>query len=140
MAPGVILTMLLMTTSVLTVLSLILERREGLLERSLVAGIQSWEFAISHICTQVFVVIAQVALMLVVTFHVFNLVNNGSFIWVYALTVLQGIIGISYGLFLSGFCKNETSSFILTAGTLMPNILLSGKNFQIILCKNKIIT
>src|SRR3989442_14552553 len=82
MAPGLILTMLIFSAVGLTGLSLILERREGLLERSLVAGIQSWEFAISHICTQVFVLIVQVALMLVVTFHVFNLLNNGSLIWV----------------------------------------------------------
>ena len=49
MAPGVILSINFLAAVALTALSFVMERKEGLLERSLVAGVTSFQFLISHI-------------------------------------------------------------------------------------------
>lgn len=92
MAPGVIILIAYYATTALTALSLVLERKDGLLERSLVAGVNSLEFLVSHIMTQTLVLTIQEILMLITTFYIFEVPSRGPMIWVFALTFFQGKI------------------------------------------------
>ena len=55
-----------------TALSFILERKEGLLERSWVAGVTATEVMFAHVVAQCAVMIVQVALVLVFMIYVFG--------------------------------------------------------------------
>ena len=71
MAPGVILSINFLAAVALTALSFVMERKEGLLERSLVAGVTSFQFLISHILTQFLVLLVQVTFLMFFTFLIF---------------------------------------------------------------------
>ncbi len=95
MAPGVIILIAYYATTALTALSLVLERKDGLLERSLVAGVNSLEFLVSHIMTQTLVLTIQEILMLITTFYIFEVPSRGPMIWVFSLTFFQGKLPVS---------------------------------------------
>lgn len=112
MAPGVIILTAYYATTALTALSLVLERKDGLLERSLTAGVKSQEFLSSHIMTQCLVLVVQEAFMLAFTFGVFKIPSVGSLYYVVALTTLQGIGGIMFGLLISAICAGQFEFFL----------------------------
>jgi huntingtin len=126
MAPGVLLSIAFLAAVALTALAFVMERKEGLLERSLVAGVSAYEFLFSHVLTQMLVLLVQIFLLLIFTFIVFEVPSEGPFIWVLLLTLLQGSCGMAYGLMISSLCKEENSATMLALGSFYPNLLLSG--------------
>ena len=62
MAPGVILSITYFMAVGLTALSFIIERKEGLLERSWVAGVTATEVMLAHVVAQFAVMVVQVSL------------------------------------------------------------------------------
>jgi len=126
MAPGVLLSISFLAAVALTALAFVMERKEGLLERSLVAGVTSFEFLLSHVLTQLLVLVVQIFLLLIFTFLVFEIPSEGPFIWVILLTILQGCCGMAYGLMISAICREENSATMLALGSFYPNLLLSG--------------
>ena len=63
MAPGVILSITYFMAVGLTALSFIIERKEGLLERSWVAGVTATEVMLAHVVAQFAVMLVQVRLL-----------------------------------------------------------------------------
>jgi ABC-type multidrug transport system ATPase subunit/ABC-type multidrug transport system permease subunit len=126
MAPGVIILIAYYATTALTALSLVLERKDGLLERSLVAGVNSIEFLASHIMTQTLVLSIQEIFMLITTFGLFGVPSRGPMIWVFSLTFFQGVAGVMFGLFISSLCADEVSAAMLGMGSFFPTIMLGG--------------
>lgn len=126
MAPGVLLSIAFLAAVALTAIALVQERKEGVLERSLVAGVTSTEFIMSHVITQLLVLHVQVFLLLIFTFLVFEIPSRGPFFWVIQLTLLQSTCGMAFGLMISAMTKEETSATMLALGSFYPNLLLSG--------------
>lgn len=126
MAPGVLLSIAFLAAVALTAIALVQERKEGVLERSLVAGVTSTEFIMSHVLTQLLVLHVQVFLLLMFTFLVFEIPSRGYFFWVIILTLLQSSCGMAFGLMISAMTKEETSATMLALGSFYPNLLLSG--------------
>ena len=60
MAPGVILSITYFMAVGLTALSFIIERKEGLLDRSWVAGVTATEVMLAHVVAQFVVMVVQV--------------------------------------------------------------------------------
>lgn len=56
----------------LTTLSFVIEKKEGLLDRSLTAGVSAFEILLAHVFTQLFVLIVQVTLVMVFALAVFE--------------------------------------------------------------------
>lgn len=56
----------------LTTLSFVIEKKEGLLDRSLTAGMSAFEILLAHVFTQLFVLIVQVTLVMVFALAVFE--------------------------------------------------------------------
>ena len=73
------------------------ERKDGLLHRSWVAGVSPFEIVFAQISTQIFVLIGQTFVALLMTLLVFGINCEGSIFIVIALTLLQGIAGMCYG-------------------------------------------
>ncbi|KAK7080025.1 hypothetical protein SK128_016282 [Halocaridina rubra] len=126
MAPGVILTITYFMAVGLTALSFITERKEGLLDRSWVAGVQSSEVMLAFLVTQMFVMLVQIALILVFMFPVFDIPCEGSMAWVVLLTILQGFCGMTFGLMVSAVSNDENTAIMMALGIFYPLILLSG--------------
>jgi len=126
MAPGVILSITYFMAVGLTALSFIIERKEGLLERSWVAGVTATEVMLAHVVAQFAVMLVQVALVLIFMIYVFEVPAHGPMIWVVCLTLLQGLCGMAFGLVVSALCDNEQDAIQLALGSFYPNLLLSG--------------
>ena len=92
--PGVILTIIFLIAMGLTTLYLVVERKQGTMERTLVAGIKQHEILLSQVTFQFFIVILQTTLMLIFTFIVFQMQNNGNFGLITLIILLQGLTGI----------------------------------------------
>lgn len=60
----------------LTAVALLVERNEGLLDRSWVAGVNVAELLISQVMTQFVIIIAQIAFMVSITIWAFRVGNN----------------------------------------------------------------
>lgn len=87
--------------------AMLLERNEGLLERSLVSGITGTEILFGQVVTQFVVMTGQTLMVLIVTFAFFKLTCNGEIIWVTVLTILTGLCGMCFG-------KNNQQIFIIS--------------------------
>ncbi|XP_031843264.1 ABC-type transporter snustorr isoform X3 [Nomia melanderi] len=125
-APGVILTIVFFLAVALTSSVLIIERMEGLLDRSWVAGVTPGEVLFSHVITQFVVMCGQTALVLIFMILVFNVECKGEIGWVIVLTILQGLCGMCFGFVISAICELERNAIQLALGSFYPTLLLSG--------------
>ncbi|XP_032882317.1 ABC transporter G family member 20-like [Amblyraja radiata] len=125
-APGAILSITFFLALGLTTLSFVIERREGLMDRGWVAGISSLEVMLAHILSQLVTMTVQIILLLIFTFLVFKIPNEGSLLLVAILILLQGITGISLGLVISAAFDDEQSAAQVALGIFYPDIVLSG--------------
>ncbi|XP_059488543.1 ABC transporter G family member 20 isoform X1 [Neocloeon triangulifer] len=125
-APGVILTIVFFLAVALTSSALIIERMEGLLDRSWVAGVTPFEILFSHVITQFVVMCGQTALVLVFMIAVFGVECKGDIGWVVVLTILQGLCGMCFGFVISAICELERNAIQLALGSFYPTLLLSG--------------
>jgi ABC-type multidrug transport system permease subunit len=110
----------------LTSSALIIERTEGLLDRSWVAGVSPGEILFSHVVTQFVVMCGQTALVLLFMIVVFDVTNNGDIGWIIVLTILQGLCGMCFGFVISAICELERNAIQLALGSFYPTLLLSG--------------
>lgn len=110
----------------LTSSALIIERTEGLLDRSWVAGVSPSEILFSHVITQFVVMCGQTSLVLIFMLVVFGVTNNGDLFWVIVLTLLQGMCGMCFGFLISSICELERNAIQLALGSFYPTLLLSG--------------
>nr|CAD7428403.1 unnamed protein product [Timema monikensis] len=125
-APGVVVVLIFFLGVALTVGTLIYERREGLLDRTIVAGVTPLEIMVSHVITQFVLMSVQSILLLTFTIYVFQVECEGSMFWVAVLTVLQGMSGMCFGFAISTFCEIESTAFQMAMGSFYPALLLSG--------------
>ncbi|KAF7487775.1 ABC transporter G family member 20 [Sarcoptes scabiei] len=126
MAPGVVVSICYIMATGLTSLAFIIERRDGLFERSLVAGVDTMQILFSHALVQISVMSIQILLVLIFTFLVFDIPSRGPFILVICLLVSQGATGMAFGLVVSALCKQENTAVMMILGSFYPNLILSG--------------
>lgn len=126
MAPGVVISITYVMATGLTALAFILEKRDGLLERSLVSGVTTSQILLAHASVQVVVMIIQISLVLAFTFFVFEIPSHGPFFWVVLLILLQGCTGMGFGLLVSAVCEEENTAVMMLVGTFYTNIILAG--------------
>ncbi|XP_050501815.1 ABC transporter G family member 20 isoform X3 [Diabrotica virgifera virgifera] len=125
-APGVILTIVFFLAVALTSSALIIERMEGLLDRSWVAGVTPSEILFSHVITQFVVMCGQTTLVLIFMIIVFQVECKGDIFLVVVITILQGLCGMCFGFVISAICELERNAIQLALGSFYPTLLLSG--------------
>lgn len=126
MSPGVLISISYIMATGLTSLAFIMERRDGLYDRTLAAGVDHVQMLISHSIVQLVVMVVQISLVVFFTFVIYKVPTNGPFIWVFFLLLLQGLAGMSFGLMVSAICKEENTAIMMILGTFYPNLLLAG--------------
>lgn len=124
--PGYFL--LFMYISQITVASLALtqERKDGLFERSLVAGVSHELIFISHIITSCIISIVQIILLYITAFVIFNNPNNSTFLLQFGFFLVQSLNAMSLGFLISSLIDNEVACIILVWFITIPQILSSG--------------
>ncbi|CAG9761014.1 unnamed protein product [Ceutorhynchus assimilis] len=125
-APGVILTIIFFMAVALTSGAMLMERNEGILERSLVNGITGTEMLFSQVATQFIVMVGQTAMVLIFAFPVFQLSQNGSWFLLFTLTILSGLCGMCFGFVVACICENERSATYMALGSFLPIVMLCG--------------
>ncbi|KAL6445737.1 hypothetical protein ACFW04_000898 [Cataglyphis niger] len=125
-APGVILTIIFFLSVALTSGSMLLERNEGLLERTLVSGLTGTEILFGQVITQFMVVFGQSVMVLIVSFLIFKITCAGDIGWITTLTVLTGLCGMCFGFVIACFCENERSATYVAMGSFLPIVMLCG--------------
>ena len=126
MAPGIILAIIYFMSVGLTSSAFIIERRDGLMRRSWVAGVTAVEVLMGHMLTQFFVTLSQTVVTLVSMIYIFEVNSKGNGGWIGTLTVMQGICGMAMGLVMSAGCNTEQEAVQASLGTFFPFMLLSG--------------
>lgn len=126
MAPGIILTIVHSMALGYSAMIIIMERNEGLLDRTWVAGVTPGEFALAHFLVSLVVNLLQVIVTLVFMILVFQVPAEGSIVWIFLLTMLQGICGTTIGLIISAVCKTQQDATQIALGIFYPNLILSG--------------
>ncbi|XP_045473206.1 ABC transporter G family member 20 [Harmonia axyridis] len=125
-APGVVLTIIFFLAVALTSGAMLLERNEGILERSLVNGITGTEMLFSHVITQFTVMVFQTLLVIFVAFYIFDLNQNGNIFNVIVLMILTGMCGMCFGFVVACVCDNERSATYMAMGSFLPIVMLCG--------------
>ena len=125
-APGIILTIIFFLSVALTSGAMLLERNEGLLERSLVSGLTGPEILFAQVITQFTVMIGQTVMVLIFSFAVFGITCEGDIGWVSALTILTGLCGMCFGFVIACVCENERSATYVAMGSFLPIVMLCG--------------
>ncbi|KAL0122984.1 hypothetical protein PUN28_007557 [Cardiocondyla obscurior] len=125
-APGVILTIIFFLSIALTSGSMLMERNEGLLERSLVSGLTGTEILFSQVITQFMVVLGQTIMVLIVSFAIFKVTCEGDIGWIAVLNILTGLCGMCFGFVIAIICDNERSATYVAMGSFLPIVMLCG--------------
>lgn len=126
MSPGVLISISYIMATGLTSLAFIIERRDGLYDRTLAAGVDQVQMLISHSIVQLVVMVVQISLVVFFTFVIYKVPTNGPFVWIFLLLLLQGLAGMSFGLMVSSICREENTAIMMILGTFYPNLLLAG--------------
>ncbi|XP_063959480.1 ABC transporter G family member 20-like isoform X2 [Lytechinus pictus] len=126
MVAGVVISIIFFLAVGLTSVTFVVERKEGLMDRSWVAGVSTGEVTIAHVSTQFLVISVQIAVVLIFTFIVFNMTNEGNIFLIVLMCMLQGLCGMSFGLLISSVCDTEAGAVQAALGSFYPILLLSG--------------
>ena len=113
-APGVIIATIHVTTMLFSSVLIVLERKEGHLDRALVAGVNSSEILIAHIVMLFMCVFAKCILMMIFSFILFDIPLRGSVLDAFTIILLQGLQGMSFGLFISIISSEEAIALVST--------------------------
>ena len=125
-APGMLITISFGISVGLTAISLIVERKEGLLDRGWVVGVGVVEMVTAQLLLNSVVLLVQITMMISFALFVFQIPYHGSLYLIWLLIFLEGFSGMSFGLLISSLVSEEISGLQIATGILYPIILLSG--------------
>lgn len=126
MVPGIMVTIVFSLSIGLTSLMFVLEKKDGLLDRSGIAGVTTLEIMIAHVLVKLTLLTVQIIILIGTAAFIFKVKILGPFILSALLLLLQGFCGMSYGLAISSLSDNEVQVLELAIATIFPSLLLSG--------------
>ncbi|XP_031331082.1 ABC transporter G family member 20-like isoform X2 [Photinus pyralis] len=124
--PGVLITIAFFLAAALTAVAMLVERNEGILERSLVMGVSPVEVLTSHVVSEFVLMMIQIVAVTCCGLFIFRMKVMGSLVLFIILLSLSGFCGMWFGFALSSMCDNETSAAYILLGSFFPLILLCG--------------
>ncbi|KAG4079241.1 hypothetical protein HA402_006964 [Bradysia odoriphaga] len=125
-APGVIMTMIFFLATLVTASVFISDRKEGIWDRTLVAGISMPELLCAHILVQSTIVVIQCIELIFYIGFIFETPNRGDNFTVIAMLTLNGFGGMLFGLLISVVCESHTQANFVATGVFYPMIILCG--------------
>jgi ABC-2 type transport system permease protein len=129
--PGIIATVVLITTLMLTAMSVVRERELGTLERLEVTPIGRIEFLLGKMIPVACVGLFDVALVAVLAIGWFDVPFRGSLPALFAGSALFLMSTLGLGLLISTWSSSQQQAMLLAVFFIMPAIILSGFAFPI---------
>ena len=124
--PGYFLLFMYISQITMASLTLTQECKDGLFERSLIAGVSHELVYFSHIITSFILSLLQLLLLDVTAFVFFDSPSHSS-VWLrYSFFLLESLNAMSLGFVISSLISNELACLILVWFVTIPQILSSG--------------
>lgn len=120
--PGFLCAIVFSYALVLSAYLFIKEHIGGLQERCLATGTSGIELLASHYISQTALYVVQEALILLIVFRLFGLPSQGPLYALWLLVFLQGLTGISFGLFIAVICPKPIAAAMITSGKIFFQI------------------
>ena len=129
--PGIIATIVLITTVILTAMSVVRERELGTLERLLVTPVARLEFLIGKMVTVAAVGLFDVALISIIAVVWFDVPFRANVLGLLAASLLFLMSSLGIGLLISSYAETQQQAMLLAFFIIMPMVVLSGFAFPI---------
>lgn len=130
--PGVITIILILITVLLTSVAIVREKEMGSMEVLLASPLRPWQIVTGKVAPYFFLSLVNVAVILLLTWLVFDLPVRGNIALLTAESMLYILLGLSIGLLISASVrKMEDAMFISLIALMLPAVLLSGFIFPI---------
>lgn len=132
MVPGVLVLILLITTTNLTSMAIVKEKEIGTLEQIMVTPIKSYELILGKLIPFTMIAIINVCVVLTVMVFGFGIPIKGSLLLLFGLCGLFLLTSLGLGLFVSTVSRTQQQA-MMTAQffILMPMMYISGFTFPI---------
>lgn len=132
MIPGIVALLLLLVTTNLSAMGIVRERELGTLEQLNVTPLRRWELIVGKLLPYGLVGLVDVVLVLSVAIFWFEVPMRGSFILLFAMTLLYLLTTLGLGLLVSTISSTQQQAMMTSVFFLMmPMVLLSGFVFPI---------
>jgi len=129
--PGIIATIVLITTVILTAMTVVRERELGTLERLLVTPVARLEFLVAKMAAVASVGLFDVILISVIAVAWFDVPFRGNGIGLLAGSLLFLMSSLGIGLLISSYAETQQQAMLLAFFVIMPMVVLSGFAFPI---------
>ena len=129
--PGVIVTIIALVTIMLTAMSIVREKEIGTMEQLMVTPIRPLELIVGKLLPFAIVGIIDSALVVAAALLVFQVPVRGSFLLLFACTVLFLLSSLGVGLFMSTISRTQQQAMMMSFVFFLPAMLLSGFAFPI---------
>jgi len=96
-APGVSVGFLFFMGALTCGLAYIIVKKDGMLNRTIVAGVNTFEIMLSHLITQFAIGFVQTVLAFIIMFVVFDIPREGNPVLAFVLNLLCSLAGMSLG-------------------------------------------
>lgn len=127
--PGLMGVVLTMTMVVITALAITRERERGTMENLLATPVRPFEVMVGKILPYIAVGYVQVTLILLAAHFIFHVPLVGSFVLLYAVSLLFIAANLAVGITFSTLAKNQLQAVQMAFFFFLPSILLSGFMF-----------
>ncbi len=131
MIPGLMGTILLQITVMLTASSIVRERERGTIEQLIITPIRSWELLVGKLVPYVVLAFFDMLEVLIVGSVFFGVPLNGSMGLLLLMSSLFLATGLGIGLFISTVAKTQQEAQMLGALIQLPSFFLAGFFFPI---------
>ncbi|KAG5674742.1 hypothetical protein PVAND_004693 [Polypedilum vanderplanki] len=126
MMPAFTMLVVFVLSSGLTLSGIILERKEGFWNRTLLAGVSTIEILSAYIIINFIIVIMQLFEVLFLLTFIYGTYYHGSYMIVMMMLAILGCSGINFGLWISCLCSELMQANLLMSGITQPLTVLSG--------------
>ena len=130
--PGLIALVLTLVTALMTAISLSREKERGTLEVLLVSPLRPWQIIVGKVLPYLLLAFANVVTALLAAWAIFHVPFRGSLLLLLAASLLYALVGLALGVLIASVTSSQRAAMLgAMAGTMLPNLLLSGMIFPI---------
>jgi ABC-2 type transport system permease protein len=130
--PGLIAFVLTLVAALMTAISLSREKERGTLEVLLVSPLRPWQIILGKVVPYLLLGFANALTALAAAWIIFQVPFRGSVFLLLAESLLYTMVSLALGVLIAARTQSQRVAMVAAlAGTMMPNVLLSGMIFPI---------
>jgi ABC-2 type transport system permease protein len=129
--PGLMVIILYLFTALFTASSIVRERETGTIEQLIVTPIRPIELIVAKVFPYIFISFFDVLEVLAIGVFWFKVPINGSLTLLLSLAALFLVTALGIGIFISSSAGTQQEALLMTMGTMLPTIFLSGFFFPL---------